>query len=79
VHDEQPLFHAAETSSCKSGVWFWPLAQCTAPPAATIRTRAPPLVCRPFGRLALRSPPHSTPPHHPTPQTENIVFHLRAL
>ena len=79
MHDGQPLFLAAETSSCKSGVWLWPLAQRTVPAAATISTRAPPLVYRPFGRLALRSPPHSTPPHHPTPQTENTVFHLRAL
>jgi hypothetical protein len=49
------------------------------PPSATISRRAPPLVYHPFGRFALRSPPHSTPPHHPTPQTENSVFHLRAL
>ena len=64
----------AETSSCKSGASPWPLTARTGHPSATISRRAPPLVYHPFGRFALRSPPHSTLPAPPHAANRKLRF-----
>lgn len=60
VHDAQPLSTRRDFQAQKRRVAV-PLAQRTDRPSATISTRPAPLVYRPFGRLALRSPPQSAP------------------
>jgi hypothetical protein len=72
VHEEQPLFSRQKLPA--KAAWLWPLAQRTGRAPATISTRAPPLVYRPFGRLALRSPPHSTPRTTPRRKQKTTFF-----
>lgn len=78
MHDEQPLFSRQKLPATKAASGFGASAA-HGPCVGDYKYSGCPLGLSPFWSPCTPLAASLNSPHHPTPQTENTVFHLRAL